>query len=216
MKMLTALLVAVALFVPAFAQKTTFQGTHPRPKLPVVAPAAKPILLHTGKPLTQNDKQLLLASTIKTYAAKLPAGTKKPQVSNAPSTPITLTPDQMYKNGVVTTQAISPSYVDLSQGIFGFNPGASSFLIFNINVNPNTAYTLDFKVSSAGSETSVTPHFTIFSGVNSETIDFGSYGNEEFAYAFVSASAGEIGVNVYSPNNGWYLTSCEIIATPLN
>jgi hypothetical protein len=34
MKMLAAILVAVALVSPAFAQKPAFQGTHPRPKLP--------------------------------------------------------------------------------------------------------------------------------------------------------------------------------------
>jgi len=73
MKSLTALLVAAALILPAFAQNVAL---HPNPVLqdaqkrhtgPIAILAIKPILLHTGKPLTQNDKQLLLASTIILY-----------------------------------------------------------------------------------------------------------------------------------------------------
>jgi len=70
MKMFTALLMAVALFSPAFSQKVTLSpGTHPRPKISIVAPATTPILLHTGKPITADEKKQLLTSAIKAYAA---------------------------------------------------------------------------------------------------------------------------------------------------
>jgi hypothetical protein len=100
MKKLAALLVAVALFSPAFAQKSTFQGTHPRPKAATVAPASKPVLLHTGKPITPDQKRQLMATVTKASAPRTPVGAAKVQNSILSAAANVLTPDQLYMNGV--------------------------------------------------------------------------------------------------------------------
>ena len=77
MKKLAALLVAVALVSPAFAQKLTFQGTHPKPKLATVAPASRPVLLHTGRPITPDQKRQLMASVTKGTTTRPPHGSRE-------------------------------------------------------------------------------------------------------------------------------------------
>jgi Holliday junction resolvase len=54
MKLLAALLVAVAFFVPTLAQDVKTQETRTKPA--VTAPAAMPMILYTGKPLTADEK----------------------------------------------------------------------------------------------------------------------------------------------------------------
>ncbi|MGA3161072.1 MAG: hypothetical protein ABSC77_07625 [Terracidiphilus sp.] len=212
MKMFTALLMAVALVSPAFAETPTLQGTHPQPRLPVVAPAAKPILLNTGKPITQNDKQQLLKS-VKSTGLKLPVGPKiqLPPASSAPAGPITLTPDMMYKNDVAFAAADHPAEVAPYDGliIFGSNEGS---MVFNISVAPNTVYTLAFKVTALAKS----PQFTIVSyGQSPETFTV-SPGDAEFAYAFTASNKGNLHINVSSSNATWMFKSCEIVITPLN
>jgi hypothetical protein len=114
MKKLLALLAAVALVSPAFTQKAAFQGTHPRPKPPIVAPAITPILLHTGKPITLDQKQQLMVSAIKSFAVN-----RTVQKPPAPASASTITPNQMYKKGVVDAIAYAPYFV-------GFGPDAGS------------------------------------------------------------------------------------------
>jgi len=210
MKLLTTLLVSVALLSTAFAQKTPPQFKQAISKLHIVAPAAKPLLLHTGKPLTQIDKQKFLAAIIKTA----PAGTRKPKVSSAPPSTITLTPQQAYQ-GNTSFGMMNPSYVDILHGEFSFAPGAASNIIFIIKSQPNDAYLLAIKVNSFDS----TPQFTIGttdldSGliVNSENFT-GSQGDIEFAYGVVANSEGVILVTIYSPHSYWSFESCQITST---
>jgi len=108
MKSLATLLVAVALAYPAFAQNAAL---HPNPALqealkrhpgPYATPAFKPILLHTGKPITPNDKAQLVASALKMHAANMPVQ-KSWQKSNIKVTDTTptltqalITPTQMF------------------------------------------------------------------------------------------------------------------------
>jgi hypothetical protein len=211
MKKFAALLVAVAFVVPAFAQNTTPQLTSPKSNLHIVAPAAKPLLLHTGRPLTQNDKRQFLAAVIKTT----PAGAKKPQMSSAPPSTITLTPGQS-SQGYAYLVMDKPAYVDVPHSEFQFDVGPNSNMTFVINAQPNTAYLLALQVNAVWTS----PQFTIYTGspytstpiINSETFA-GSQGNNEFAYGVVSNSAGNIVVTIYSPNSLWSFTNCEITST---
>jgi hypothetical protein len=219
MKKLTALLVAVALISPAFAQKLTFQGTHPRPKLAIVAPASKPVLLHTGKPITADEKKQLLTSATKAYAAQFPKAKFKMPVT-LPATPPMLTPDNMVLNGVGYGMAVLPTVVDYYNGYIAFNPGVSgsnNSLILFINVQPNTAYLIIPKVFSSSTEN---PQITISAflgtgGTPTNQTFTGSMGNNEFAYAFTSNSSGYVQLDLWSPNSSWNFLSCEITATPM-
>jgi hypothetical protein len=209
MKKLTALFVAVALFSPAFAQKMAVPATS-KSKLHVVAPAAKPLLLHTGKPLTQNDKRQFLATLIKTA----PTGTRKPQVASAPPSTITLTPGQVSQGNVYLIME-NPGYVDATHSEFQINPGDKSNVSFVIAGQPNTAYYLAVKVSTY----STAPQFTIYTGtlgtdvpITSENFT-GSAGDNEFAYGVVSNSAGNILITIYSANAYWSFDNCEVTST---
>jgi hypothetical protein len=225
MKMITALLVAVALLSPAFSQKVTFQGTHPRPKPQFVAPAITPILLHTGKPITQNDKQQLLASAIKAYSAKAPAKNFKGWTAAASSAPTVLTPDNMNVNGVAYGVAQLPLEVNHGDSTISFLPksafayqGNVSSLYFGITVQANTAYMIIPKVFFTSNDVP-NPQFTLlgaFGGPPPAQTYTGNMGSNEFAYAFVSSNAGAVAVEMFSPNSAWMFLSCEIIATPLN
>jgi hypothetical protein len=220
MKKLSALFVAVALFAPSFAQKVTLSpGTHPRPKATIVAPAITPILLHTGKPITADEKKQLLASAIKAYAAQVPKAKFKMPVS-LPTTPPLLTTDNMVLNGVGYGMANQPSVVDYYNGYIAFNPGVSgsyNSLILFINVQPNTAYLIIPKVFSPSTEN---PQITISAflgtgGTPTNQTFTGSMGNNEFAYAFTSNSSGYVQLQIWSPNSFWNFLSCEITATPM-
>jgi len=225
MKMLTALLVAVALLSPAFAQKSAVQGTYPRPKPQFVAPAITPILLHTGKPVTQNDKQQLLTSVIKTYSAKIPAKNFKGWTAAVSAAPTVLTPDNMSVNGVAYGVAQLPLEVNHGDSDISFLPqsalsyrGLVSSLYFGITVQANTAYMIIPKVFFTSNDVQY-PQFTLlgdFGGSLPAQTFTGSMGSNEFAYAFVSSNTGAVAVEMFSPNSAWMFLSCEIIATPLN
>jgi hypothetical protein len=210
MKMLTALLMAVALFSPALAQKTTLQVPSPKLKLHAVAPAAKPLLLHTGKPLTPNDKKQFLAAVIKTH----PAGTSKPQASSAPASTIALTPHQVSQGNAYLIME-NPGYVDATHNEFQINIGEKSNVSFVIAAQPNTAYLLAIKATAVYAN----PQFTVYTGtlgtdipITSETFS-GSQGDNEFAYGVVANSAGNILITIYSANSLWSFDNCEITST---
>jgi len=208
MKMLTALLVAVALISHAFAQKMTVPPPQ-KIKLHPMAPAAKPLLLHTAKPLTQNDKNQLLASAIKAYAAKLPAGAMMPQMNLAPKNAITLTPSHFSQDNVHLV-LYNPAYVDIANDMFQFSNSPTSSLMLVVNAQPNTAYYFAFKVSPVtGGNT-----YTIYTGDYlapqfSENFT-GSQGNDEFAFAVVSNSSGTLLVSIYSADTEWNFINCEV------
>jgi hypothetical protein len=216
MKMLTALLLAVALVSPAFAQKPAFQGTHPRPKPVIVAPASKPVLLHTGKPITSDQKRQLAMTVARASAPKGSAGTMKVMDFTQSAGTTVITPDQLSVNGAYA-MAANPYLVNGANGLFDFGSGASSNLTIQVPVNSNTVYVLVFKVDleflpnlqmvvSTGSE--MNPGAV----QNVETFN-GSGGKNEFAYAFTANSTGEIPVTIYSPNSHWSFWSCEISST---
>jgi hypothetical protein len=98
MKMLTALLVTIALVSPAFAQQTAFQGTHPRPKPVIVAPASKPVLLHTGKPLTADQKKQLMTAMLKASLPKSSSGNTQTRNLTQSAGTTVLTAEQTFMN----------------------------------------------------------------------------------------------------------------------
>ncbi len=212
MKKLSALFVAVALFTPAFVQHANGQANARKPEPTLQKVTVKPLLLHTGKPLTAQEKVQQLASLTK----------KSPQLIKVSTTP-TITPGSMYIPGVVMPRAISPFVVDFnSGGILQFNPGSASNLILYIEAQPNTAYMLAITVNS----TAASPQYTAETGVINMTIPglntvpetfTGSKGNTEFAYAFISSgSTSTIPVTIFSPNTMWSFVKCEITSTPMN
>jgi hypothetical protein len=130
-----------------------------------------------------------------------------------------LTPDQLYVNGAyIFAQG---ARIDQFDGILSFPPGPDGFLIFNLTVKANTAYTLLMKVSIDG-VTLVLPNtpseitISTYSGLNPGTglnapQTFNApMGENEFAYSFVSNSAGNLPITIYSPNAFWSFESCEI------
>ncbi len=222
MKTLPALLVAVALISPAFAQNTALQEIQKHLKGPVVSPAFKPILLHTGKPITQSDKAQLQVSAAKTYAAKAPAMKARMRTQQtAPPAPMQaiITPSQWSsQNGLVLLAATAPGWVSPSVNMLQFNSDKSSYLTIVFVVEANMTYTFTWKVNDFSSN----PQFTILTGLpgdssvsNSETFT-GSDISSEFAYALVASHGGVITVSLYSPNTIWEFESCEIIGTPIN
>jgi hypothetical protein len=224
MNKLAALLVAVMFFVPAFAQnpKLTFQGTHPRPKPVTVAPASKPVLLHTGKPITPDQKRQLMATVTMGASTRPPMGTAKVSNSVLSAELNLLTPDQLYLNGVYILA--NGARVDQFDGILSFPPGPGSSMVLNVTVKANTAYTLLMKVS-IDSVTLVLPNspseitISTYSGSNPGTglnapQTFNTpMGENEFAYSFVANSAGNLPITIYSPNAFWSFESAEITST---
>jgi hypothetical protein len=225
MKKLAALLVAVALVSPAFAQNTTPQFTQAISKLHIVAPAAKPLLLHTGKPLTPDDKRQFLAAVVKSA----PASGKKSQTSSvtprttplipsqifsAPPSTITLTPQQLSQGNTFLVMG-NPIFVDIHDSQIQFESGAGNSITFFINAQPNTAYYLAMQVGGLMSGS----HFTVYTGspywhtqANSETFT-DDLGPNEFAYGVVSNSTGYLVVTIYSSDSSWTFMNCEITST---
>jgi hypothetical protein len=227
MKKLAALLVAVALFSPAFAQKITFQGTHPKPKLATVAPASKPVLLHTGKPITPDQKRQLMISVTKGAAPRTLAGPAKVSNSVLSSELNLLTPDQLYVNG-----AYIDAYgarIDQYDGVLAFGPGGPtlanpSSMVINVTVKPNTAYTLLIKMSIIGAfqlPPNTPGGITISTysgaksvgGLNAPQTFNAPQGENEFAYSFVANSAGNLPITISSPDLSWSFESCEITSS---
>jgi hypothetical protein len=217
MKMLTALLVAVALLSPAYAQKVTFQGTHPRPAVAMVAPATKPLLLHTGKPITPDQKRQLLATAIQQYAAGKRTTRDNAKTNNAapPANPTVLTFDMMNKDGVGGAIANFPQSVNFPAGYLLFQPGASSNLTIFVDMQPNTAYVLLIKLWFLS--TAQNPQLTLspaFGGATPPQTFAASPGNNEFAYSFISSGTGQTAIAMSSPNSAWSFISCEISSLP--
>lgn len=214
MKQLSVLLLAVALVSPAYAQKPTPQLTRAISKLHIVAPAAKPMLLHTGKPLTQIDKEQFLTAVMKAA----PAGMKNRQSFPAQPSTINLTPSQ-YIQGYAHMVLSNPDYVASGPEGIDFRAGSERNIAFLINVQPNTAYLLDIKVDvidslahfTIGVDSGITSNSTIS---NPETFA-GIYGINEFAYGVVSNSEGTIVITMYSPDiYMWSFINCEITSRP--
>jgi hypothetical protein len=227
MNKLTVILMAVALLSPAFAQRmtfqgthtTTFQGTHPRSKVAIVAPASRPVLMYTGRQITPDQKQQLMATVTKGSAPRTLAGANRFQ-SPLQSEINMLTPDQLFVNGVYI-DAFGAHRVDQFDGILSFQPGPGSSMVLNVTVKANTAYTLVMKVSIDGAV--VLPQNTqsgiIIStysgsnpgtGVNSPQTINAVMGENEFAYSFVSNVAGNLPITINSPDLYWSFESCEI------
>jgi hypothetical protein len=208
MKMLSTLLLAVALFALAFGCVGSGFGQS-RLEAKFSGHATKMTVLYTGKPITAGDKLKLLT----TVAGKLPQGTGKSET-------VTLTPAKMYKAGFVTAQALSMNAdfgMTTPEIEFDFvkngNEG-NSFLEFFITAKANTAYELVYSISQTWT---ATPSFLVsLNGQNSQTITGTAKGTMEFAYAFVASTSGNMMITVTSPNAGWGFNSCEITATPLN
>jgi hypothetical protein len=223
MKKLASLLAAVALFTPAFAQKPAFQGTHPRPKLATVAPASKPVLLHTGKPITPDQKRQLMASVTKGSAPRTPLGAARVSNSVLSAELNLLTPDQLYLNGVYI-DAWGARRINQFDGVLSFQPGPESSMVLNVTVKPNTAYTLLMKVTVDG-VTLVSPntpsgiYISTYSGsksvggLNAPQTFTAPVGENEFAYSFVASGAGNLPITIYSPDLFWSFLSCEITSS---
>ena len=213
MKMLTALLVAVALLSPALAQKPTFQGTHPRPKPVIVAPASKPMLLHTGKTITADQKRQLATTVVKNSMLRAPAGTTTKVINlNQSASPTVLTAEQTFMNGA-NLESNNPYIVNEYAGYLTFMPGDTHSLSIYVPADINTVYTLAIKVNIYSIQnpqmTIVTPNNSVQS---SETLSL-SYGDNEFVYAFAAHSAGVYMIILYSPNSNWAFESCQITSS---
>jgi hypothetical protein len=220
MKKFAAMLVAVTFFLPAFAQKTAFQGTHPIPKASIKAPVSKPILLHTGKPITEAEKKQLVASVIKANPIKAPVGKINiPIALPSANTTILLTPDNMNLNGVAYVELNKPNRVDYGNGNILLDPFTSNIGII-FNVQPNTAYVLVTRLFFQSSSSQQSLKFTIWSDSTignfpAEELNL-SQGPNEVAYAFVSNSAGTVNIGMSSSNASWNFLSCEITPTPMH
>jgi hypothetical protein len=224
MKTIPALLVVAALTFPAFAQNAALQRNaelqeiQNRLKGPVVIPAFKPILLHTGKPITKNDKAQLVTSVAQISAANVPV--QKWQKSNikikeAPvptATQVTVSPSQMFQNDIVYAEAVTPEFVNPGLNSLLFKSGENSALDIFFKAEANMSYILTFKVSSSSSN----PQFKISGSVGGYETFTGSSGSNEFAYVMVANSAGTLNVDLYSTNSYWKFESCEITGTPIN
>jgi len=220
MKALTALLVTVALVTPAFAQNPTLQDLLKKQKGSIVVSATKPVLLHTGKPITANDKKQLLSTVVKTYKT-IPrlAGVKVTNTGAAQSAPTsaTLTPQMMYTKGLVKAVAYTPAEASPGENMLMFYSGYANSLFFDIDAIPNTAYMLSIQVFAGSSAPQFMVSNSLADGISHGDETFtGVFGNNEFAYLVTSNSQGTIHVSLYSSNATWDFTSCEITATPIN
>jgi hypothetical protein len=124
-----ALVLVVVLVASTFAQNAGLNQIKKNLKPQSVAPAAKPILLHTGKPITANDKKQIQASVLKSLGGKVPAVNSaiKPQVGSVPvAKTVTLSPTSMFQTGFVCTECNQPSYVNMELNQITFGPNASS------------------------------------------------------------------------------------------
>jgi hypothetical protein len=229
MKFPTALLVAVALVTPVFAQNAAVQDFLKKHKGAIAAPAVKPVLLYTGKPITEDDRKGLLADVRKVVregvSSSAKAGLPNPIVGPTPvvnpfvPTSATITPQMMYMNGLVRAIAFNPAEVSPGDNLLRMvaPPEYPSSLVFYINANPNTAYTLIFQVANTLDASA--PKFTLTSGWSTdngpETFTGGS-GDFQFAYIVTSMSQGYLWVTLESSNAEWDFQSCEISATPLS
>jgi hypothetical protein len=224
MKTLPALLVAVALISPAFAQNValhpnlSLQEAQKRHPGPIATPAFKPILLHTGKAISANDKTQLVISAKQMYAATTLTRTpeQKPNIKAVDTTPkvtdVTITPAQMFQGNQVFGRAYSPILMSPGENWIWFQSGVNSDLDITFTANANMIYSLIVKVRALTNN----QQFTIEdSWANAESFT-GSGEFNEFAYSLIAKSAGSFEIKLYSTNAQWEFESCEIIGTPIN
>jgi len=194
-----------------------------RPRIITVPVAHKPIFLHTGMPITALQKQQLLASVVKAAkAAPTRDSAIRKQSQAAPSSPAVtmITPQQLFRPGVADATLSGAEYVDLQSGFVTLGQGLQSYLTIVVNVQPNTAYMLAFKVDTFPG----TPaQYTVFDGIgggpapgpaqNPESFTL-NYPDNEFVYGFDSNTSGEVAITVYSPNAAsWGFLSAELTST---
>jgi hypothetical protein len=111
--------------------------------------------------------------------------------------------------------------IDQFDGILSFPPGPDGFMVLNVTVKANTAYTLLMKVSidevtlvlpNTPSELTISSNSSTNSGtgLNAPQTFNAAMGENDFAYSFVANSAGNLPITIYSPNAFWSFESCEI------
>jgi hypothetical protein len=227
MKLLTALLVTIALISPAFAQNTPLNGMQLHRQTPTTAPAFKPIILHTGRPITQNDKMQMYSAATKAYSAKTPGAKVRmnSQIAASYLNPsATITPLQLFKPGFVETYLRGPDTVDMARSYIHFLPGSMAYsgMDFYINVNANTTYLLTFKIIATAKSglqmqigASPASGSSLSVGTGLQNVDL-TPGENQFVYAFIPSNSGLIDINLLSQNAYWQFESCEITATPMN
>jgi hypothetical protein len=225
MKSLAVLLVAVALVAPAVAQNTALQDYMKKHKSSLVASATKPILLHTGKPITADDKKQLLEKATKAYKNILPTAGVKVKIVNAPlPATYTLTPQTLYVKGIADVEAADPYDLDPGENRLSLG-GTTGVLYIHVNTTPNTAYTLIFNVQALDNGGTYTlqnigasaDNNGAYPALYSENFPSGmKESNQYAAYTFTSNSNGFITISLYNANAGWNFKSCEVTANPIN
>jgi hypothetical protein len=221
MKNLVALLVAVATIAPVSAQNAgPMQIEKNRPRQTAV-PAAKPIVLHTGRPITPDQKREVQVSAARSYAAKFPGVKLRANVESgsAPAiSTVTLTPLSLYQTGYIDTEWNNAPYVNPELNQITFGPGESSYIDFIFVAAANTSYTMTFKVNAftANPQYTILPSLPPGNGPNGSETFAGNTGNDEFSFAFVADKSGILIVSLYSPNAYWTFGSCEITAIPIS
>jgi hypothetical protein len=221
MKNLVALVVGFAIAAPALAQNLESMQMQRNRVRQTVVPAVKPILLHTGRPITPEQKRELQISAAKSYGARLPGANPRmtPQVNSAPAArTVTLSWPSMFQNGFVDTEWNNPSYVNPELSQITFGPNQSSYIDFIFVATANTTYTMTFKVNafSQNPQYTILPSLPPGNGPNGTETFTGNTGNDEFSYSFVANASGILIVTLYSSNAYWVFDSCEIIATPIS
>jgi hypothetical protein len=233
MKKALFLILTAILCAPAFGQ-VRYQGLHPRPQAPTVFPAHEPIILQTGRPITQADKQQLIVKAKNTFhGAPVGKGGAAPQnfvigkslqLASSPSGTASITPDQMV-SGNLSAVAWGVALWDPVDGNLEMAIGHQSFMIFDMNVNPNTLYVLTIKVITGTSA----PVFTLQSTEKDgqavsthppQTVNGTPYNGPqgavtEIAYAFDSNGTGTANVVISSGNSGWGFLGAELTASPM-
>jgi hypothetical protein len=221
MKKIVVLLVAFA-FAGLACAETPKAVSHAKPRPPLVLPAEKPVLLHTGKPITAEDKKHVVEEVEKAHSAKnttkkTTSKTAAPQTTPAPNT---LTPTLMFINNVGDAVGYGIAEFDAYDGAALFNTGLSGSMQIYVDVNPNTIYTMVFKVYTYGpnQKFNVTPEppktYPEPTNANTQILTTTGPNDNEFVYSFISDSTGQSMIMLTS-QTPWEWNSVEISSTPL-
>ncbi len=220
MKKFAVMSLAISLATTVLAQQPKFQGTHPLPKLPLVNSVTPPAVLHTGRPLTTDEKLQFLATAARTAAARK----RTPAVKSSPAAPTTITPDQMSIPLVIWAEGYNIGEANWGEGAIYFNSGPSSYLNFNLYVKPDTAYIVTMKVSTGGTPAPMSVFTSIWgptganAGVQSIPVspvgDIDAY--NDFAYSFTIGdnTSGIYQFGIFCPTAGWTFLSAEVTSVP--
>jgi hypothetical protein len=216
MRNFAVLLGCSALLAPAFAQTVASPVTN-RPKVATVSPAAKPVLLYTGKPITAEEKDKLLTSTFQAYLAGAPEARSHHLNRNQAPPPTLVTVDKMFWDGIVDTLSRSPRLVDIGAGQLLFDEGPSSSLTFNVFAKKDSAYVIGIGLLTVetGRHIVICVGNDLFTCQNPETFQTAA-GTDviHFVYAFIADKTGEVPVAIYSPDTRWQFLSAELTPTP--